>query len=224
MKLPDQSTGGLAKSRAFAPEIIDWGTLPYGEAHRRQLVALDDRIAGRIGDRVFIVEHPHVYTYGRSSDMTQFRPPVPPDSGEPIETVFVERGGDVTYHGPGQLVAYPIRDVKALTGDLHQFLYWLEEIIIRTIAPWGIAGEHRPAYTGVWVGGRKIASIGVAVRKWVSYHGLALNVSTDLRHFGAITPCGLPPEVMTSMEIITGKSIALAEVKTALIDSLSPPG
>ena len=199
-------------SPSFAPTIIDWGTLPYREAHQRQLAALEDRIIGRIGDTVFLVEHPHVYTYGRGADLSRFTPPTPVDSDQPIETAFVERGGDVTYHGPGQLVAYPIVDVKSLTGDLHQYLYWLEEVIIRTIAHWGIEGRHHPEHTGVWGGDRKIASIGVAVRKWIAYHGLALNVATDLRYFNAIEPCGLPAEVMTSMVEITGEAIALSEV------------
>ena len=209
------SDSNRTTSSSFKPTIINWGTLPYREAHQRQLAALEDRIAGRIGDTIFLVEHPHIYTYGRGADLSRFIPPIPVDSDQPIETVFVERGGDVTYHGPGQLVAYPIVDVRALTGDLHRFLYWLEEAIIRTIAHWGIEGRHHPEHTGVWVGERKIASIGVAVRKWISYHGLALNVTTDLRYFSAIEPCGLPAAVMTSMTGVTGSTIVLAEVAAA---------
>jgi len=200
--------------------VIDWGRLAYRDAHQRQLAALDDRIAGRIDDTVFLVEHPHVYTYGRSSGAI-----IPEGNaevlGEQVDRVMIERGGDVTYHGPGQLVAYPIVDVKSLTGDLHQFLHWLEDVIIETIAPWGIKGNHNPEYTGVWVGDRKIASIGIAVRKWMSYHGLALNVATDLRFFGAIDPCGLPSEVMVSMESVTGFNIALRDVKTRLANVIS---
>lgn len=196
--------------------IVDWGILPYREAHQRQLAALDARLAGEISDTVFLVEHPHVYTYGRGSPQARQHP----EKLRGIECVAVERGGDVTYHGPGQLVAYPVVDVRALTGDLHQFLYWLEEVIIDTISTWGIHGVRHPAYTGVWVGESKIASIGVAVRKWISYHGMALNISTDLDYFGAIDPCGLPAEVMTSMERATGKAIALSVVKAELAASL----
>lgn len=194
-------------------QIVEWGHLDYREAHARQLEALSRRIAGEIGDTVFLVEHPHVYTYGRGTDITQLLPVTPVASKSPVELIPVERGGGITYHGPGQLVAYPIFDVRRKTGDLHRFLRWLEDVVIDTIAPWGLDGDHHPEHTGVWVAGRKIASIGVAVRQWISYHGIALNVSTDLRFFGAIHPCGLPPEVMTSMEVATSRTIGLADVR-----------
>ena len=197
--------------------IIDWGQLPYHDAHRRQLEAVGARLEDRIPDTVFLVEHPHVYTYGRG---TKLGSAVLANIQQGIECVAVERGGDVTYHGPGQLVAYPVVDVKALTGDLHRFLHWLEDVLIATIAEWGIDGKHHPTYTGVWVGNQKIASIGVAVRKWISYHGIALNVSTDLRYFNPISPCGLPPEVMTSRELLTGREIPMAAVKSRLSDCL----
>jgi lipoate-protein ligase B len=198
-----------------AIQIADWGFLPYRDAHHRQLAALEERLDERIGDTVFLVEHPHVYTYGRGSE--SFTTDAPAQVfGQPVDRVAIERGGDVTYHGPGQLVAYPIVDVKTLTGDLHLFLHWLEKAIIRTIARWGISGEHRPNHTGVWVGNRKIASIGVAVRRWIYYHGLALNVSTDLRYFSAVRPCGLSPDVMTSMEQQIQGRISLGSVKNAL--------
>ncbi len=200
--------------------IVDWGHLAYGEAHQRQLAALAQRIAREIGDTVFLVEHPHVYTYGRGSKFGELMPVTPVESRTPVELVPVERGGGVTYHGPGQLVAYPILDVRKQTGDMHKFLRWLEDVIIRTIADWDLVGEHHPEHTGVWVQGRKIASIGVAVRQWISYHGIALNVSSDLRYFSAIHPCGLSPEVMTSMEQLTGKKISPAEVKSRFAEAI----
>ena len=199
---------------------VDWGHLAYGEAHGRQLAALTQRIAGAIDDTIFLVEHPHVYTYGRGSTLSELMPVTPVESRTPVELVPVERGGGVTYHGPGQIVAYPIVDVRNKTGDMHMFLRWLEDVIIRTIAHWDIEGEHDPEHSGVWVGGRKIASVGVAVRQWVSYHGIALNVSTDLRYFGAIHPCGLSPEIITSMEQLTSGRISLMDVKTRLIEEL----
>ncbi len=220
MTAPETSSGHRLSTPGTAIAVVDWGRLPFVEAHQRQLAALDDRIAGRTGDTVFLVEHPHVYTYGRGSNAN-----IPAGAaevlGEPVDRVVIERGGDVTYHGPGQLVAYPIVDVKSLTGDLHAFLHWLEDVIIATIAPWGIKGSHNPEYTGVWVGNQKIASIGIAIRKWMSYHGLALNISTDLRFFGAIEPCGLPSEVMISMESTTGHRIALSDVKARLANVIS---
>lgn len=199
---------------------VDWGHLVYREAHKRQLDALTRRIVGEIGDTIFLVEHPHVYTYGRGSNLAELMPVTPVDSRTPVELVPVERGGGVTYHGPGQLVAYPILDVRKKTGDMHKFLRWLEDVMIRTIAHWGLEGDHHPTHTGVWVKDRKIASLGVAVRQWISYHGVALNVSTDLRYFGAIHPCGLSPEVMTSMELLTGRSITLAEVKQRFLEEI----
>jgi lipoyl(octanoyl) transferase len=200
--------------------VVDWGHMAYREAHQRQLEALTKRIAGEIGDSVFIVEHPHVYTYGRGSNLAELMPVTPVESRTPVELVPVERGGGVTYHGPGQLVAYPVLDVRQNTGDMHKFLRWLEDAIIRTIAPWGLEGEHHPTHTGVWVQGRKIASLGVAVRQWISYHGIALNVSTDLRYFGAIHPCGLPPEVMTSMDQLRGQSVKFSDVKTRFAEEI----
>lgn len=200
--------------------VIDWGHLAYREAHKRQIDALTQRIAGEIGDTIFLVEHPHVYTYGRGSNLAELMPVTPVDSRTPVELVPVERGGGVTYHGPGQLVAYPILDVRKKTGDMHKFLRWLEDVMIRTIAHWGLKGDHHPTHTGVWVKDRKIASLGVAVRQWISYHGIALNVSTDLRYFGAIHPCGLSPEVMTSMEQLTGQYIALAVVKQKFLEEI----
>ena len=220
MTTPRSNVGPNADGGGAAIQVVEWGHLPFHEAHQRQLAALEDRIAGKIGDTVFLVEHPHVYTYGRSASSTI--PEGPAEVfGERVDRVVIERGGDVTYHGPGQLVAYPIVDVKSLTGDLHQFLHWLEDVIIETIAPWGIQGSHHPEYTGVWVGDRKIASIGIAVRKWVSYHGVALNVATDLHFFEAIDPCGLPSDVMISMESATGFKIALNDVKARLANVIS---
>jgi lipoate-protein ligase B len=199
--------------------IVDWERLSYSEAYQRQLALLDDRINGRCPDTVALVEHPHVFTYGRSSAVRELAPEVTV-LGEPVAQVAIERGGDVTYHGPGQLVMYPIVDVRALTGDLHEFLRWLQSVIIETIAHWGIEGRQHPEHTGVWVGDRKIASIGVAVRKWISFHGVALNVSTDLRFFGAIQPCGLPSEIMTSMSDLAGERICVDDVKPRLKDVL----
>jgi lipoate-protein ligase B len=210
----------MTRETLHSIQAVDWGHLAYGEAHTRQLDALARRIAGQIDDTIFLVEHPHVYTYGRGSNLSELMPVTPVDSRTPVELVPVERGGGVTYHGPGQLVAYPLLDVRRKTGDLHKFLRWLEDVIIRTIAHWGLRGDHHPTHTGVWVNDRKIASLGVAVRQWISYHGIALNVSTDLRYFGAIHPCGLSPDIMTSMEQLTGQSIALTDVKSRFLEEI----
>lgn len=165
-----------------------------------------------------LVEHPHVITVGRRQGATGnlLRP------GD-VEVVEVERGGDVTYHGPGQIVAYPILALTEGERDLHRFLRNLEEAMIRTLAGFGIEGTREPGKTGVWVAGgaRKIASIGIACRKWITFHGLALNVTTDLGYFARIQPCGFDARVMTSMAAELGEiDMDMARVKKTLVDDL----
>src|SRR5690606_8611091 len=145
-------------------------------------------------------EHPHVITLGRAQQaLGNVLAP-----GE-VEVIAVERGGDVTYHGPGQLVAYPIIKLGEGERDLHRFLRNLEDGMIRTLARHGIAAGRQPGKTGVWIDDRKIASIGIACRRWVTFHGLALNVTTDLGYFHRINPCGFQAEIMTSMARETGR-------------------
>ena len=182
---------------------------------QQDLVA--SRQADSIPDTLILVEHPDVITLGRSAKPSNVLCP-----GE-IPVVPIERGGDVTYHGPGQLVAYPIFLLREGDGerDLHRFLRSLEEVLVRTLADFGLAGIREPGKTGVWIahdgGARKLASIGVAVRKWVTLHGLALNVTTDLARFGAIHPCGFDATVMTSMARELGHEPAFPAVKQSLL-------
>ena len=172
------------------------------------------RQAGTIPDTLVLVEHPDTITMGRSA-----RPDNIVQAG-PIPVFAIERGGDVTYHGPGQLVAYPILHLRETERDLHRYLRGLEETILRTLADSRIAGVRRPGLTGVWTANgtapRKLASIGVAVRKWVTMHGLALNVNTDLARFGAVHPCGLDASVMTSMARELGQPVDFDAAKKAL--------
>jgi lipoyl(octanoyl) transferase len=195
---------------------VELGRLDYREAHARQLEWVAGRQRGDRRDALLLVEHPHVITVGRRQGALAnlLRP------GE-VEVVEVERGGDVTYHGPGQIVAYPILLLGEGERDLHRFLRNLEEGMIRALARFGIEGAREPGKTGVWVGGaRKIASIGIACRKWVTFHGLALNVSTDLGYFARIQPCGFSASVMTSMAAELGKDVAMAPVAAALTEEL----
>ena len=176
------------------------GVVPYAEALARQRALAEDRIAGRLTcDALLLLEHPPVVTLGRGTRASSL--PIAPEllTRRGIEVYEIERGGDVTYHGPGQLVGYPIFDLGAHRKDLHWFLRQIEEALIVALARFGIAGERRASYTGVWTGGRKIASIGIHVRQWVTWHGFALNVSTDLSPFDLIVPCGIPDVVMTSV-------------------------
>lgn len=176
-------------------EIIQGGTVPYGEALEWQRALAEDRIAGRLAhDVLVLLEHPPVVTLGRNSQAAHVLRP------HGIEVFEVERGGDVTFHGPGQLVGYPILDLKAYKQDLHWYLRTLEQALIDALARLDISAERNPGYTGVWTSGRKIASIGIHVKQWVTWHGFALNVTTDLSHFDRIVPCGIQGVEMTSVE------------------------
>jgi len=175
--------------------------MPYGDALSLQRRLADDRLAGRLdADLLLLVEHPPVVTLGRGTRETSL--PLDPEAlrRRGIEVFEVERGGDVTYHGPGQLVGYPIFDLRGHREDLHWYLRQLEEALIVALKGLGITGERNPGYTGVWTRGRKIASIGVHVKQWVTWHGFALNVTTELSPFDLIIPCGIAGVVMTSVE------------------------
>jgi lipoyl(octanoyl) transferase len=183
-----------------ALEVRDLGRVPYGEALELQRTLAEDRIAGRIPDTLLLLEHPPVITLGRGTRQTSL--PIDPEAlrRRGVEVFEIERGGDVTYHGPGQLVGYPIIDLQQHKPDLHWYLRRLEDVLISSLAGFGIPAERREKYTGVWTRGRKIASIGIHVRQWVTWHGFALNVTTDLSPFSLIVPCGIPDVVMTSIE------------------------
>jgi lipoyl(octanoyl) transferase len=199
-----------------AAQIVDLGRLDYRSAYERQLAMVDERKSGAGVDTIFLVEHPHVITLGRAQK-AQANVLAAGD----VEVVAIERGGDVTYHGPGQLVAYPILLLREGERDLHKFLRNLEEAMIRCIADWGLEGGRVQGKTGVWIdGARKIASIGIACRRWVTFHGLALNVNTDLSYFHRINPCGFESSIMTSMHTELGEAVDLAAVKSALGEAL----
>ncbi len=186
--------------------VSDLGTLAYGEALELQRRLAEDRLARRLAnDLLLLLEHPPVVTLGRGTREASL--PLDPENlrRRGIEVFEVERGGDVTYHGPGQLVGYPIFDLREHREDLHWYLRQLEEALIRALATFGIPAERNPGYTGVWTRGRKIASIGVHAKQWVTWHGFALNVTTELSAFDLIVPCGIPGVVMTSVAKETGQ-------------------
>ena len=176
-------------------EVLDAGRVPYREALEWQRSVAQARIEGQLDhDVLLLLEHPAVVTVGRTAQPRHLL-----DTAG-IEVVEVERGGDVTYHGPGQLVGYPILDLRRYRPDLHWYLRALEQALIEALARLGIPAQPRAGYTGVWVRGRKIASIGVHVKQWVTWHGFALNVSTDLAQFDRVVACGIPGVEMTSVE------------------------
>jgi lipoyl(octanoyl) transferase len=180
--------------------ITNLGLQSYPDALALQRAAARARISGAFDeDLLLLVEHPPVVTLGRSSKDQHLLASPALLASRGVELYEVERGGDVTFHGPGQLVGYPIIDLKRHKQDLHWFLRQVEESLIRALAPLGITGERSMGFTGVWTGGRKIASIGVHARNWVTWHGFALNVTTDLSYFDLIVPCGIAAVEMTSV-------------------------
>jgi len=176
-------------------EVAEAGVVPYARALEWQRSLAQARIDGRlVNDLLLLLEHPPVVTLGRNSDAAHLL------SGDGVEVFETERGGDVTFHGPGQLVGYPIIDLTRHKPDLHWYLRTLEQALIDALAGLGIPAERNPGYTGVWTRGRKIASIGIHVKQWVTWHGFALNVTTNLTEFERIVPCGIAGVEMTSIE------------------------
>jgi lipoate-protein ligase B len=197
--------------------LLDLGTREFGEVWALQRELVGQRQRGEIRDTLILVEHPHVITLGRGTHQENVLAP-----GD-IPVFEIERGGDVTYHGPGQLVGYPIFLLREPERDLHVYLRNLEEAIIRALAHFELAGTRKEGWTGVWNARaeRKLASIGVAVKRWVTLHGFALNVSTDLGRFAAINPCGLEAAVMGSMQSELGREVSFASVKAAALDAVA---
>lgn len=174
--------------------------MPYAEALELQRHIARDRISGALSqDVLLLVEHPPVFTMGRAAKEKHLVASPEFLASKGVELFEVERGGDVTFHGLGQLVGYPIMDLKRHRQDLHWYLRKIEEALINALADYGIPAERNPKFTGVWTRGKKIASIGVHAREWVTWHGFALNVTTDLSYFDLIVPCGIDGVVMTSI-------------------------
>lgn len=191
--------------------LEDLGRETYARSWERMHALLEARIAGSAPDTLLVVEHEPVYTLGRRKDALLNVL----DPGD-VPVLQVERGGDVTWHGPGQITAYPIVALPPGRQDLHRFMHELEEAALRACADFGLTAQRDPRNTGVWAGGRKLASVGVACRRWVTWHGLALNVDPDLRYFERINPCGMTPGIMTSMAEELGHSLDFQAVKASL--------
>ncbi|MFQ5988585.1 MAG: lipoyl(octanoyl) transferase LipB [Candidatus Methylomirabilales bacterium] len=193
-------------------EVYWLGRMGYGEALKLQRERASARIRDGVKDCLLLVEHPPVITLGRGAKPEHLLSEEDLLKAKGIEVWEIERGGDVTFHGPGQLVGYPVIELSNHGKDLHLFMRKLEEVIIRTLDAYGIRGEPRSGQTGVWVHGAKIASMGVHVSRWVSRHGFALNVSTDLSYFDLIVPCGITDVRMTSMTALLGQEIPIRAV------------
>jgi lipoyl(octanoyl) transferase len=204
--------------------VLDLGPRPYREALELQRELCRARAAGETAeDLLLLVEHEPVVTLGRATRAASL-PLAPAELERRGLSVFeVERGGDVTYHGPGQLVGYPILDLREHRTDLHWYLRTLEDALITALGVLGIEASRNPGLTGVWTAGRKIASIGIHVKQWVTLHGFALNVTTDLSRFDLVVPCGIQNVVMTSVaeELLRADHAALAqETRKAVVDGM----
>lgn len=196
--------------------LVDWGRTRYEPARVAQEALVAQRLAGEVGDTLVFTEHEPVFTVGLRTgaaqhlvwDATRL-------ATEGVEVVKTNRGGDITYHGPGQLVGYPIVSLNA-RPDLHAYLRFLEDVLINSVGTLGLVATRRPGLTGIWIGPRKIAALGVAVRRWVTYHGFALNVNAHLPHFAGIVPCGIAASdgTVTSLHAELGHSQDLTAVKT----------
>ena len=200
---------------AILPEILTrWlGRISFAEAlaMQQELVA-KKRVDGSLGDELFLLEHEPVYTIGRTPDQSSLRGA----THLPYPLFPINRGGQATYHGPGQLVGYPIIDLRRCGQDLHRYLRWIEDLLVEMLADFSINAGTRPGLTGVWVDDRKIASIGVGVRHWITMHGFALNVCGDLSPFDQIVPCGIANVTMTSIERETGNELSVGELASRM--------
>jgi lipoate-protein ligase B len=214
----DCSYGGIDE----LANILNLDIEPYDTALelQRQLVAA--RRAGRVEDTLVLLEHPPVITLGRRGNESHILASRQWLADHGIQVRRVERGGDVTYHGPGQLVGYPVMDLRQHRQDVGWYVQSLEEVLIRTLSDFGIAAKRLPGNIGVWLDdSRKIAALGVRIEEWITYHGFALNVSTDVSYFGLIVPCGLAGKEVTSMQKVLGCTVNMAGVRERVSDNFS---
>jgi len=210
---PPSQTFGVAGEAVGGLRVRWLGRMEFTDA-----LALQEEIVAKkredrsSADDLLLLEHEPVYTIGRTPDKSSLLGA----AHLPHPLFFINRGGQATYHGPGQLMGYPIIDLRRCGQDLHRYLRWIEQLLIELLADYGIAASRRESLTGVWVENRKIASIGVGVRHWITMHGFALNVRSDLSPFNHIVPCGINKVAMTSMERETGNKFSVVEIGEAL--------
>jgi lipoyl(octanoyl) transferase len=196
----------------------DLMTIDYKEAWDLQKHTFDLRYQNKIDDVLFLLEHPHTYTLGKTADKKHLVGSEEYLSSNKISVYDIDRGGDITYHGPGQIVGYPIINLNNWKNDTHKYLRALEEVIIRVCDHYGLKGIRDPKYTGVWIENRKIAAIGIKVSHWITMHGFAFNVNTDLSLFTGIIPCGIFDKDVTSLQKELGRQLDISEVKSLLLE------
>ncbi|MBI5216441.1 MAG: lipoyl(octanoyl) transferase LipB [Ignavibacteriae bacterium] len=197
--------------------FLSLGLTSYKSTWDLQKRLFELRTKNEIDDVLLLTEHHHVFTLGKSSDENHLLAKSEELKANNIDVFEIDRGGDVTYHGPGQLVGYPILDLNNYYNDIHRYLREIEEVIVRTLSEFGISATRDDKYTGVWVGNDKIAAIGVKVSRWVTMHGFALNVNTDVSYFDRIIPCGIFHKGVTSMERLLGTTVPMEEVSSKIV-------
>lgn len=202
-------------------DVYQLGLVEYGEAYRLQKKLHRQRLNGAISDTLLILEHPPTVTIGRSGSLENVLVSQKQLSQEGITLFFIERGGDVTYHGPGQLVGYPIMDFSHSGKDIHRYVRDLEEVLLRTLKAFSIYATRDNNHAGVWVDEEEVAAIGLSIRRWVTMHGFALNVNPNLKHFSLINPCGFSDRKATSMSQILGREVHMEEVAKSLVAHFS---
>ena len=200
-------------------EVRRLGLVPYDEALAMQRQLVEDRRAGRIPDLLLLLQHPSVITLGVKGDGGRANIVATDErlAELGIEVSETGRGGDVTYHGPGQIVGYPILDLKPDRCDVHRYVRDLEDVMIRVCADYGVTATRINGLTGAWVGAAKIGAIGVRLSRWITSHGFAFNVTTDLEHFKLIVPCGISDRGVTSLERVTGRRLSIVDVENAVV-------
>lgn len=196
--------------------ILDLGLIDYEECYTIQKDIVRRRRLGQIEDTLIFAEHNAVFTIGRSGDMDNVLVPNDLLSSSGLKVLRVDRGGDVTFHGPGQLIAYPIIDLKRAGKDLHAYLRDLEEAALCLLGDYGVKAERIPGKTGAWVSGKKIASVGVGASNWVTFHGMSVNINCDLQFFSMINSCGFEDVEVTSLQRIKGQEILMDDVKKSM--------
>jgi lipoyl(octanoyl) transferase len=199
------------------------GLVPYEEALQLQKSLVEERKAGRIPDQLLLLQHPPVITLGvkARSDRSHILATDSELESQGVEFFETGRGGDVTYHGPGQLVGYPILDLKPDRCDVHQYVRDLEEVLIKVAADFGVSAGRVAGLTGVWVGQEKLAAIGVRISRWITSHGFAFNVTPNLDHFQLIVPCGIADRGVTSLERLLGRDVPLVPVEDAAVRAMA---
>jgi lipoyl(octanoyl) transferase len=202
-------------------KYCDLGFIDYKEAWDLQQEIHKKRVSGEVDDFLFLLEHPNTYTLGKTAHKENLIGSEDYLKKNQISVYDIDRGGDITYHGPGQIVGYPIIDLNNWYKDTHKYLRELEEVIITTCSDYELNSERNPKHTGVWIGDKKIAAIGIKVSRWVTMHGFAFNVNTDLNLFNGIIPCGIQDKSVTSMKQELNREVSIQEVKEKLLKNFT---